>query len=619
MRYYYHRVDLSQGEVFMSDTVTPEQVSRPTGLGLLLVIALLSSVNLSCATKSTLSSNTSAVDTAFQLSAAANTELFHGGPSIPRAESGQGLLWFPFVWQPQLIMPAKESGLVALDGLFIREPRLVLRNISTKVETLIDLREENSTTLRSFELKNTKHGGSIRFYLPRVLALMPGEYSIESLRLEVAASRQDSPTLVNMPFVNPFQSSSSKALVVSIKEGKTSAAARIVQTTDLAQAVQGLSLKSSSESLDRDVIPIDVVLSQISSPVKNSPQTIISATADFPRMRINLTDDQGQPQVPEESKAKVGFLLDVPCSASGTLRVVWKRQNDEREYLTQFPLSKDSNDCNDKKTLGHAFSLPNGDWVLKSSMISDVISFEPDLQTLWMKSPSKTLKDYFALSPLPFRWSLETSKEREIRRALLIQLDTLNRRFSELRMRQDVFRADSSSSDQSVLFLGHFEIRNTESKNDKVNVWETLLRPSFNLEIAQSLLGSKNVYNAYTLERLKRSRSLKLNTVMRTASDQEDLPTVKPVAAELRGAASKAFASCLNEREEADPLVNMGGELRFTVLKGGDSMTLKKLKIGDDGLSDKWVESCLEKKLLSFRFSRKVPANFQGEMKFTSD
>jgi hypothetical protein len=264
--------------------------------------------------------------------------------------------------------------------------------------------------------------------------------------------------------------------------------------------------------------------------------------------------------------------------------MIWKRQNDEREYLTQFALKSKTESCQDKQTVGHTFLLPGGDWMLKASMIAEQNAFQPEVQTAWLKTPSKTLRQYFSLEEPSFRWTFETSKEREIRRPLMVQLDSLSRRHSELRSRQDVFRVGSSPSEQQVLFLGHFEI-----------------------------------YNAYTLERLMRSRSLKVNTVMRTASDQDDLSSVKPVAAEFRGEAAKAYAACLHAREEADPLVNMGGELRFTVLKGGDSVTLKKLQIGEEGLSDKWVESCLEKKLMSFRFSRKVPANFQGELKFSSE
>jgi len=602
----------------MSDNATQFRQPPASRSSLLFVVAFFAVGQVSCVTKSKLTLLAPSAGSESNGTSAENKLLFNGGPAVPRAEPGQGLLWFPFVWQPQLISPEKDSGLLQLERLVLRSPRLVLRNNQTKAEVLVELRDEDLKSGKSFELLSKEPQTAPRFYLPRLLALSAGEYTVESIRLEIGSTAQDS-MLVNMPFVNPFQSSAAKPLVIQLHDGKISAVARVVQTTTMAQAVQGLSLKSSSESLDRDVVPFDVVLNHAGlSPVQGLA-LVQSGTTDFPRMRILLTDDKGSVVSIEDSKAKVGFLSDAPCAAQGTVRMIWKRANDEREYLTQFPFNPQAEGCRDKQTVGHNFMLPNGDWMLKAYMIAEQKAFQLDVQTPWLKAPPKILRQYFSLEESSYRWSLETSKEREIRHPVMVQLDSLSRRHSELRSRQDVFRVGSASQEQQVLFLGHFEIRNAEAKNDRPGIWETFLKKDFNLEKAQALLGSKSIYNAYTLERLMRSRSLKVNTVMRTASDKDDLPTVKPVAAELRAEAAKAYTACLHAREETDPLVNMGGELRFTVLKGGDSVNLKRLKIGDDGLSDKWVESCLEKKLLSFRFSKRAPANFQGELKFTSE
>ncbi|NBO37242.1 hypothetical protein EBU99_01530 [bacterium] len=545
--------------------------------------------------------------------------LFNGGPTVPRAEAGQGLAWFPFVWSPQLASPEKESGLTAIDTLFIREPKLVLRNTATNAETLLSLRDESASDKPRVELSQKEGQKSTHFYLPRLLLLAPGDYVIESIRLEIGSLGQEHGMQVNMPFVNPFQASASKNLTLAVREGQIATIARVVQTTSLAQAAQGLSLKSSSESLDRDVVPVDLVLSQFNRTGVESFSQVRAGTSDFPRLRFNLTDENGVSRPFEEAKANVGFLVDAPCSAEGVLRMVWKRQNDEREFMTHFPIKPKTADCHAKQSLAYSFALPNGDWMIKSSLIAPANNFQPEIQTAWLRAPAPILKDYFALAQPAFRWSLETSKEREIRRPLMVQVESLSRRFAELRSQTDFYRGIGSASSPKILFLGHFEIRLFEAKNDRAAVWETLLKPSFDLNTAQALLGSKDIFNAYTLERLVRSRSLKVNTVMRTASDQDDLPAVKPIAAEFRGEAAKAYTVCLHEREEADPLVNLGGELRFTVLKGGNSVTMKKLKMGSEGLSDKWVESCLEKKLMRFRFSRKAPANFQGELKFSAE
>lgn len=602
----------------MSDRATPRQHSQRQGLSLLSIAAFLACGPVSCVTKKAGSTQGQLAQGASSPSSDVQSLLFNGGPTVPRAEPGQGLLWFPFVWQPQLVNPPKDSGLTALENLFVRDPKLVLRNAQTKSEILLSLREETGLTDKKIELQQNMAGSGFRFYLPRFVVLPQGEYLVESVRLEIGAAGQDVGTLVNMPFVNPFQSSEQKPLVVSVQEGKISSVARVAQTTELAQAAQGLNLKSSSESLDRDVVPVDLILGQLKRK-SNEPMPIVTAgTSDFPRLRLSLLDESGKALRIEESNARVGFLIDAPCQADGTFRTVWKRMNDEREYLSQFVIKPSAKECQEKQTLGYVFSLPAGDWMLKSSIISSSIPFQPELQTLWLRNPTPLLSEYFSLSQAPYRWSLETAREREIRRPLMLQVESLSRRHGELRSKQDVFRVGSLASSQQILFLGHFEILTSEAKNDKVSVWDTILKPSFSLESAQGLLSSKDLFNAYTLERLRAGRSPKLNTVLRTASE-EDLSIVKPVAAEFRGEASKAYATCLQAREEADPLVNVGGELRFTVLKGADNVTLKKLKIGNDGVSDKWIEACLEKKLISFRFSKKAPGNFHGELRFSAE
>ena len=56
--------------------------------------------------------------------------------------------------------------------------------------------------------------------------------------------------------------------------------------------------------------------------------------------------------------------------------------------------------------------------------------------------------------------------------------------------------------------------------------------------------------------------------------------------------------------------------LRFTVLKGSDSVNIKSRRVNNDTVIENWLELCLKKKLIGFRFSKKAPVNFQGELKF---
>jgi hypothetical protein len=149
-----------------------------------------------------------------------------------------------------------------------------------------------------------------------------------------------------------------------------------------------------------------------------------------------------------------------------------------------------------------------------------------------------------------------------------------------------------------------------------VAIWDFVLKSSFELARAQALLDAKEIFNAYTLEKLTYGRSNNASIVLRTAADKEDRPSVAPVAAELQGEAKKAYSSCVKEREETDPLVNLGGLLQFTVLKGSDSVNLKSQRSSVESLTENWLELCMKKKFIGFRFSKKAPVNFQGELRF---
>jgi hypothetical protein len=78
-------------------------------------------------------------------------------------------------------------------------------------------------------------------------------------------------------------------------------------------------------------------------------------------------------------------------------------------------------------------------------------------------------------------------------------------------------------------------------------------------------------------------------------------------------------AACVTEREEVDPLIVVEGEGVFHGLKGGASVTIKQMTVSDEGASSQWVRDCLQKKLIDFRFGRKLPASFQAEFKFVSE
>jgi hypothetical protein len=545
--------------------------------------------------------------------------VIHGGAETPKLEAGRGLLWFPFVWSPVLIQPEKDSGLTAVENLIIREPNLIFRNTATKSEVLINLREESGAKEANLQSAKNQDGHQFRFYLPRILSLPAGEYVIEGIRTTLGVRGQARETPVTMPFVNPFQISAAKSLQVKVAEGRVSTIARVVQTTSIANAAQGLSLKTISENLDNDVVPVGLVVQHLGRQGSSLTSAIIPATSDFPRLRLELTDDKNEVPKSDEKIAKIGFIVDSPCSAAGSIRIIWKRSNDDKEYLSQFPIAKGDQNCTERHSHGFVFSAPSGDWLPKSTLISAGFNGMAGIQTVWLKAPSPMIKEYFSLARPRHAWTLETKREREIRRALIVPVESVSRKFAELKKTVDTYQPSAFGRSSDVLFLGHFDIRVSSAKNDRAELWDFELKSGYDLAQARKLLAANDLFNAYTLEKLTSGRSNNTNIILRTAADPDDQSSVGPVAAELQGEARRAYALCMKEREESDPLVSLGGMLRFTVLKGSDSLNLKSRRTDKNNLVENWLESCLKKKLLGFRFSNKSPVNFQGEFKFGKD
>ena len=107
--------------------------------------------------------------------------------------------------------------------------------------------------------------------------------------------------------------------------------------------------------------------------------------------------------------------------------------------------------------------------------------------------------------------------------------------------------------------------------------------------------------------------------MLRISSAASEAKKVEPLSTEFRHKATEQLAQCVKEREELDPLVNVSGTLTFTALRAANGINVKSFGFDGKGTSDSWVEECFQKKILSFRFSNKVPSTFQGEMKFSSE
>ena len=279
----------------------------------------------------------------------------------------KGLLWFPFSWTAQLSTAENDPAGKPVSGIQFRNVGLVLRDAQTKQEVFLKLSSIGGDGSSNAALDSTAI--SKTFFLPLFVELSESEYQIESVRCSFVDPNTQRPQQLDFPLANPFQASGKPALSISVKKGKVAALARVVSQTTFGQKAGALNSSTDLESFDKDSVPVDVVLDQMHRDAK-SAALVFPASSDFPRSRLALTDPEGKPVPFEEPLARAGLLLDVPCAAEGTLKLVWRRVGDEREYFSLVNLGQKISGCQSQKTLSPTLNLPKGDWVLRATQIS---------------------------------------------------------------------------------------------------------------------------------------------------------------------------------------------------------------------------------------------------------
>ncbi len=538
-----------------------------------------------------------------------------------KVPSFKGLVWMPFSWTPSLDANAAAGS--KLESMHLRSIQLVVRGTASKNEFVFPLFTGEAQGVSQVLLEGKITAKS--FYAPLFFELPDGEYSIEAVRASLIDPNTQKPQTLVVQIPNPFSGQSNKInlpMNMIVRNGKVSAIARLAVVTTF--GLKGTALTSSTEieSLDRDVVPADLVLNQMHVSQKNS-QLVFAANPEFPRLRISLTDAEGKSTPPEEPMARVGLLIDLPCKASGTLKLVWKRTSGDREFVGLVNLGQSAAaDCKNNKTLSPQFLMPAGDWLLKATHILATAESKRDVRLQPFKTPDSFSKEYFSLDKWPATYTA-IGMEREVQKQFVVRLETMMKPENSAGLAREARYngvQDPADLTSKTLYMGWFELQPSEAKSGQPEGWETLFKRSFSLTDTRKKFGASQIFNAYTLSRLNRDRIKgTVQSVLRVTSSESDAPKIEPFTAEFRKQATENLRVCVTEREDFDPLVSVAGDMNFTVLKGTNSVTIKHLAFSQLGSSEKWVEECFQKKLLVFRFSKKVAGNFQGELKFSSE
>lgn len=545
--------------------------------------------------------------------AAGDAGVYFEPPSV--LPGSGGLVWLPV--QLVLSTATKGTGLgEAVEHLQLFSAAIVVRDNRSKKETVVPFAAGTAGGGRGVTLSPTQNQQAL--FAPLFFALPEGEFTIEAIRLNVLDAARN-PQKLDLPLANPFQAAGKPALQLQVRRGKVAAVARLRVTVSFALKEGVLTAVGETIPIDRDLVPVDVVLAQLGWKVSQAP-LIYAASPDLPRARVTLLDEKGESQPPEAPVARLGLLLDAPCDLAAVLKLVWRRSGDDREYASLVRLTRTDavSKCEDKRTLPVSQLVPPGEWILRSTHLLPDDAPRSELSAV--KDDAPAVKYFGLQAPTPA--VADAALERDIQRSLSVKLGRVQGDGTSERplMRlPEVARAPQSH----LLFLGHFQIAKAPAARPGApaqDIWDTLLLRTFTLaEVKRSFPGAE-LFNAYTLEALARDRPKgTLTANLKTSTTPGDAKRVEPVSAEFRRGITDELAACLTEREEADPLVGVAGQLTFNVLKGNTGIGVKSLSVAGESASSQWVRDCFRKKLLAFRFARPVPGNLQGEYRFESN
>ena len=522
----------------------------------------------------------------------------------------QGLIWMPFVWNVRLASEEEgASGLKrgGLSNVSLRSLGLNLKSAVVK-KTVVLKMQVGTASRAQLDTGNPTE----TLFLEKFFPLPEGDYTVESLQATYIQPDSGKPIELQFPLENPFQprATGGQGLPLQVKSGRIASLPRLAATTSFGMKDGSLVSLTEFDPVDREVVPLDLVLKEAKFP-PSKLGLVYAASRDLPRSRVSLVPSSGDAF--EATRAQVGVIVEVPCNHQGSVNFVWKRVGDDREY--QYSLTTKQESCTDVRSVTGVFPLPEGQWVLRTLHFVGLPIQEGPYKTAVLKQPSKTVKDYLLLDEQQELLRF-VSLERELKKQ--IQIDLSLKQLAEM--------TPQKGKSVPFLFMGRFQLLQVDTQKATSQLWDTVFKRTFSIPEIQKSFGEQEILNAYTLRPMSSGREKgTVQGVLKVTSAQSDAKKLEPFSAELRKHSTEGVAKCITERESKDPLVTAQGSAGLTALKGASTLTLKEIKpsLGKESPESKidlfWLEDCLKKSFLDFRFSKKLPASFQAEFQFKAD
>lgn len=297
----------------------------------------------------------------------------------------------------------------------------------------------------------------------------------------------------------------------------------------------------------------------------------------------------------------LGLIIDVPCDIYGSLKFVWVNQDDIFQHSFNVKLNKNIEVCNIFHSVPVKFYLPNGKWTLQYMTLNIPNKMNRDFLTDSLINKNKEIKKYFKLSNSYFN-DLNI-KERALSKNIVLNLNEkkeLNRFY----------------------FIGTAEIRRSLENGNNKDTLKFYFKRNYEIFFIRKLFSVKKIYNAFTLEPLKKDRSigdiqLKIDLIGNTSTQKKYALNLN----EFRKFVTSNLSQCVSEQEVEDPLLTLNGSIKIRNFANKTEyldVSRKDFNFAQNGISQNKIIDCMEIQLRSFKFSRPFRAKFQANILFES-
>jgi hypothetical protein len=539
----------------------------------------------------------------------------------------------PSSWTLRLFQGEKASGTSDLGdapaSFRFGEVELVLRDLESRSEVRIpgSVMQEAGTNPPDASMAEPTKGNRIAnlsvddlsrtFKFDRVITLAPARYAVEAVRGVVFDGRGARPVTLSLPLPNPLESADEGPLVVDVKQGAVGIVGRLAFETVVGIKDSRWVSETRGENLEGGRIAELVIARDLGwldgDGSLRSSKELFKANPFVGDLRGSVVmAPASQARNGRSGLVPVGFGIEAPCDLEADLKLVWKADGETKEYVSLLNVrskpseagksaQSESDHCDPvtgRKTVHLTLFMRPYNWLLQASEIIDAAAPSSGSKIRALSPPSEALREHYGVDSVAGFVMGSISRELQIRRRIYLPL-------SELR-----------GAENQVYYAGRFAVAPVETAESKSaqRTWSIVLRKSFETEILTRVYGVSRLWNPYSgaaIDQLGKAGKVEAN--LQVSSDALKSEKLNPYVAKMRKDLTEAFAKCVQQHEEGDPLVVARASVRFQIRSKQRSATLESNSVDPSGGTD-GLAACFRKEFDAFRFPNPVPASFQAEM-----